>query len=105
MEDFSPSFAKDIPFLPPSSPADPPCNTSARKTTKTPFIGRRSSHDHLTDYSPSDKPWDVHRAMADDVGGIYAGAARFERYAARMAECGGVLRFGWADNQVTGKAV
>lgn len=57
--------------------------------------------DGLTDYSPKDAPWDVHRSQADDVGGIYATAVEFERYAARMADCGGVLRFGWALNPET----
>ena len=34
--------------------------------------------DGLTDYSPKDAPWDVHRSEADDVGGIYAGAVEFD---------------------------
>lgn len=59
--------------------------------------------DGLTDYSPKDAPWDVHRSQADDVGGIYATAVEFERYAARMADCGGVLRFGWATTPETGE--
>lgn len=59
--------------------------------------------DGLTDYSPKDAPWDVHRGQSDDVGGIYATAAEFERYAARMADCGGVLRFGWITNTETGE--
>lgn len=59
--------------------------------------------DGLTDYSPKDAPWDVHRSQADDVGGIYAAAVEFERYAARMADCGGVLRFGWATTPETGE--
>lgn len=59
--------------------------------------------DGLTDYSPKDKPWDVHRGQADDVGWIYAAAVEFERYAARMADCGGVLRFGWATTPETGE--
>ena len=62
-----------------------------------------SSHDALTDYSPKDAPWDVHRGQADDVGGIYSAAVDFERYAARMALCGGVLRFGWVTTPETGE--
>jgi len=59
--------------------------------------------DGLTDYSPKDAPWDTHRGQTDDVGGIYASAAEFERYAARMADCGGVLRFGWVTTPETGE--
>lgn len=59
--------------------------------------------DGLTDYSVKDAPWDVHRGESDDVGGIYATAVEFERYAARMADCGGVLRFGWVTTPATGE--
>ncbi|ENT7520333.1 Replication protein, partial [Escherichia coli] len=45
---------------------------------------------YLTDYSPSDAPWDAHRSVSDDVGGIYLLAAEYERYGARMASCGGL---------------
>ncbi|EBP9842134.1 Replication protein [Salmonella enterica subsp. enterica] len=58
---------------------------------------------NLTDYSPSDKPWDSHKAQSDDVGGIYLRAVEFERYAARMHECGGLLRFGWSTLKDTGE--
>lgn len=62
------------------------------------------ARDALTDYSPSDKPWDVHRGQSDDVGTIYAGAVNFERYAARMDVCAGLLRFGWDTNRSTGES-
>lgn len=104
MEDLAPSCVKDISPLSPMSRADHPCNTSARITSKPSVASHSSSDGHLTEYSPSDKPWDAHRAISDDVGGIYAGVARFERYAARMAECAGVLRFGWVDDQATGES-
>lgn len=57
----------------------------------------------LTDYSPQDKPWDVHKGQSDDVGGIYLRAAEFETYAARMRDCGGLLRFGWSTLKDTGE--
>ena len=60
--------------------------------------------DRLTDYSPKDAPWDVHRAQTDDVAMIYATAAEFERLAARMDACSGVLRFGWVDDPDTGES-
>lgn len=59
----------------------------------------------LTDYNPSDAPWDTHRGQADDVGMIYASAVPFERYAARMAQCAGLLRFGWVELPYAGVSV
>ena len=56
----------------------------------------------LSDYSPSDAPWDTHRGQTDDVAGIYASTVRFERYAERMETCSGRLRFGWETVQETG---
>jgi len=67
------------------------------------IITLNQPRDGLSDYSPKDAPWDVHRGQSDDVGGIYAAVAEFERYAARMAECGGVLQFGWVTAPKTGE--
>ena len=55
-------------------------------------------------YSPKDRPWDTRRAQSDDVASIYAAAAEFERYAVRMADCGGLLRFAWLTNTETGES-
>lgn len=60
-------------------------------------------HDALTDYSPRDRPWDLHRAQTDDVGGVYASTEEYERYAARMGECSGILRFAWIEQRDTGE--
>lgn len=57
----------------------------------------------LTDYSPSDAPWDTHRAQTDDVAGIYASCLKFERYAERMGLCSNRLRFSWDTPQDTGE--
>ncbi|MDI5829561.1 hypothetical protein MJN51_34865, partial [Salmonella enterica subsp. enterica serovar Kentucky] len=46
--------------------------------------------------------WDDHKSQSDDVGGIYLRAAEFESYAARMRDCGGLLRFGWSTLMVEG---
>jgi len=59
---------------------------------------------YLIDYNAKDKPWDEHRGECDDVGGLYAAAAEFERYAARMAACSGLLRFAWHNDAETGEA-
>jgi plasmid rolling circle replication initiator protein Rep len=69
-----------------------------------PAVSPSQARDGLTDYSPTDRPWDEHRSIADDVGGIYASAVEFERYAARMDACAGLLRFGWVDTPETGES-
>lgn len=96
MEVLAPSCVKDKRYI-----------GSSPEAAAAPAAPLGDSHitaaDGLTDYSPSDGPWDTHRAIADDVGGIYAGAVEFERYAARMDACSGVLRFGWVDTPETGE--
>jgi len=59
--------------------------------------------DRLVDYSQRDKPWDVHRQQTSEVGEIYAGHQEFSRYAERMSECSGLLRFGWDTDKTTGE--
>lgn len=60
--------------------------------------------DGLADFSPADRPWDVHRAQAEDVQAIYATAEEFDRYARRISKCSGVLRFSWHPDPDTGEA-
>ena len=43
----------------------PSCVKDTNKNVCTPH---QPARDGLTDYSPSDKPWDTHRAQSDDVG-------------------------------------
>lgn len=57
----------------------------------------------LSEYSPRDAAWDLHRTFTDSVGGIYQIAAEFECYAQRMASCSGLLRFGWSTLKETGE--
>lgn len=64
----------------------------------------RGQFEGLTDYSPSDAPWDTHRGQTDDVAGIYSASVDFERYAERMASCSGRLRFGWETCQESGES-
>jgi len=52
--------------------------------------------DYLTDYSPRDRPWDVHRAQAQTVEGVYSGTV-FDSLAGRIKGCTGYLGFAWAD--------
>jgi plasmid rolling circle replication initiator protein Rep len=50
--------------------------------------------EYLSDVSPRHKPWDQHRAEADEVQQVYAGGAdRHQRYAERVAVCSQVLEF------------
>ncbi len=58
----------------------------------------------LASYSEKDKVWDKHRGQAVDVEAIYAQAKDFEKYAARINGCSGLLRFGWADDAETGES-
>ena len=72
------------------------------------FSGKTDEHkasDGLADYSSRDKPWDVHRAQAEDVQAIYATVEDFERYAQRIDQCSGVLRFGWHPDPDTGEVL
>jgi len=73
------------------------------KAPRTSTRGKKTDGQGLADYSPKDRPWDVHRGQADDVGRIYSAWAEFERLAARMGDCAGVLRFGLVVAPETGE--
>ena len=75
--------------------------TASTSVHSSEIIALEQPRDGLSDYSPNDVPWDIHRGQSDDVGGIYASALEFERYAARMSDCGGLLLFGWVLNPET----
>lgn len=61
--------------------------------------------DGLAEWSPRDRPWDIHRSQAQDVQAIYEAVAAFERYAERISRCSGLLRFAWEPNPDTGEVV
>jgi len=50
---------------------------------------------YLTDYSPQDKPWDVHRGQTQTVEGVYRGTI-YDGLAGRLRGCSGFLGFAWA---------
>ena len=51
---------------------------------------------YLSDLSPNDKPWDIHKAQAVEVARILdQGRAPHQRQAARMRDCAERLEFGW----------
>lgn len=97
MEDFAPSCVKDKRYIgsSPEAAAAPAAPLGDSHTTAA---------DGLTDYSPSDAPWDRNKGIADHVAGIYASAEEFERLAARIGDCSGVLRFAWVDSPETGES-
>ena len=64
----------------------------------------RHQDSSLSDLSSRDKPWEVHRAQAQDVQAIYGEAREFERLAERIGKCSGVLRFSEAHDPETGEA-
>lgn len=51
--------------------------------------------EYLSETSPKHKPWDTHRAEADEVQGIYADSPirRHRRYADRVQQCSQILKF------------
>ena len=51
----------------------------------------------LSELSPRDKPWDVHRAESDQIANNYRGS-EFQRYAERMDDCAQFLAFGLVPN-------
>lgn len=52
--------------------------------------------DCLTDYSPKDRPWDVHKGQSDRIAATYAHETEFQRLGARVFRCAGSLVFVWA---------
>lgn len=51
----------------------------------------------LSELSPRDLPWDVHRAESDQIASNYRGS-EFERYAERIDDCSQFLAFGLVPN-------
>jgi len=50
---------------------------------------------YLTDYSPQDKPWDVHRGQTQTVEGVYRGTI-YDGLGDRLRGCSCFLGFAWA---------
>ncbi|MEM6754480.1 MAG: protein rep, partial [Cyanobacteria bacterium P01_C01_bin.38] len=49
-------------------------------------------HTYLSDVSPKDKPWDLHRRSAELVASIYQ-SADYQRYSERISNCSSLLEF------------
>jgi len=58
---------------------------------------------YLTDYSPQDRPWDVHRAQTQRVEGVYRDTV-YDGLADRLQVCSGFLGFAWVDDADAGES-
>lgn len=58
--------------------------------------------DYLSDLSPKDKPWDVHKWESGLVSNLYQGTI-FDQYASRIKNCSGHLSFCSVTDQDTGE--
>lgn len=47
---------------------------------------------YLSDLSPSDKPWDIHRAQSDEIAKLYE-TIGYTRYSERIGECAELLTY------------
>lgn len=59
--------------------------------------------DCLTDYSPKDKPWDVHKVQADRIAALYVQETEFQVLGARVHRCAGLLVFAWVPDTDMGE--
>lgn len=78
-------------------------STSAHHSAERDVLPISSGRDGLSDYSPKDAKWDVYRAQTELTADLLAEYDEFQRYAARMADCSGVLLFGWDTQPETGE--
>lgn len=78
-------------------------STSAHHSVARDVLPISSGRDGLSDYSPKDAKWDVYRAQTELTADLLAEYDEFQRYAARMADCSGVLLFGWETQPETGE--
>ena len=46
----------------------------------------------LSDISPSDKPWDIHRAQSDEIAKLYESIG-YDRYSERISDCSQLLTY------------
>ena len=74
-------------------------NSSDPRVYKIP-CGAENYNTHappLSEVSPRDKPWDVHRSESDQISSNYRGS-EFERYSDRIDDCSQLLAFGLVPN-------
>jgi plasmid rolling circle replication initiator protein Rep len=59
---------------------------------KTRFKDEGGDSWYLSDLSPSDKPWDIHRAQSDEIAKLYSSIG-YSRYSERIGECAELLTY------------
>lgn len=64
--------------------------------------GNSCCQKYLSDVSPRDKPWDVHKAQSRKVSDLYHGTIK-DRLAGRLWGCSGQLQFGYQTDPETGE--
>ena len=83
--------------------------SAPEKLTDSPSLstgqGEVNEGKYLSDASPRHKPWDVHRAEADEIQQAYAESreSRHWRYAERVEHCSRVLEFARDPPKKSGK--
>jgi plasmid rolling circle replication initiator protein Rep len=55
--------------------------------------------EYLSEWSPRDKPWDQHRADADQIAHIYGAHQGFQKLGTRVSSCSLRLGFAWAPDR------
>jgi len=61
------------------------------------------AHVKLTDVSPGDKHWEVHRAHADTIQAYYNADPWTRKKAHRVRQCAQALEFAWVQDEQTGE--
>ena len=79
-------------------------STSTHHSVACDDLHTPTPRDGLSDYSPKDTKWNVYRAQTELIADLLAEYDEFQRYAARMADCSGVLLFGWDTEPETGES-
>ena len=79
-------------------------STSEHPSADRDVLHISTGRDGLSDYSPKDTKWDVYRAQTELIADLLAEYDEFQRYAARMGDCSGVLLFGWDTRPETGES-
>jgi plasmid rolling circle replication initiator protein Rep len=70
------------------------CNGDISKVEES-VVHPAAEPEFLSEWSPRDKPWDTHRAAADQIANMY-GVPEFQSLGARVALCSLWLGFAWA---------
>src|SRR5580700_7673299 len=66
-----------------------------------PAAGKAAAEpEYLSEWSPRDKPWDGHRADADQIAKMYGAHPEFQNLGGRVSLCSLWLGFAWAPERL-----